>query len=122
MSEEPSVIARFSTLEDRRPIRAEVERVPLVVVRLGDEVHVLHRLCPHRGADLSCGTIEGTEIVCAEHGWGFECASGQSEGVPGADIRRFRVWVDAGRDEVTVDAVEVRAFREDEVDAFAYDL
>ncbi len=122
MSEELTRVVAWSDLVDRRPVRAEVEGVPLVVIRLGDEAHVLHRLCPHRGADLACGTIEGTEIVCAEHGWGFECATGESEAIAGADIKRFRVWVNQSLDEVQIDAAEARAFREDQVDAIAYDL
>ena len=27
--------------------------------------------CPHRGAPLSLGRLEGEELVCAFHGWRF---------------------------------------------------
>ncbi|MBW2461591.1 MAG: Rieske (2Fe-2S) protein [Deltaproteobacteria bacterium] len=122
MGDEATRVVAWSSLEERQPARAEVEGVPLVVIRLGDEAHVLHRLCPHRGADLACGTIEGTEIVCAEHGWAFECATGESEAIAGADIKRFRVWVNQSLDEVQIDGAEARAFREGLVDDFDYEL
>ncbi len=34
-------------------------------------VHVINAWCPHMGADLSIGRIEGNTVVCRFHGWGF---------------------------------------------------
>ena len=28
--------------------------------------------CPHRGCDLSLGTVEGAELICPFHGWRFD--------------------------------------------------
>ena len=45
---------------------------PLVVVRRSThEVAVFFDECPHRGAPLSLGRLEGSELVCAYHGWRF---------------------------------------------------
>ena len=45
---------------------------PLVVVRRPTgEITVFADACPHRGAPLSFGRIEGAELVCAYHGWRF---------------------------------------------------
>ena len=45
---------------------------PLVVVRRSDgEVAAFADECPHRGAPLSFGRVEGQELVCAYHGWRF---------------------------------------------------
>lgn len=44
---------------------------PYVAVRAGSEVVVLPDRCPHRFAPLSAGTLTGTELVCAYHGWRF---------------------------------------------------
>ncbi len=117
---EPKVVAGWSSLRDGTPQRAEVEGVVLVVVRLGDEVHVLHARCPHRAADLSEGTVEGNLLVCPEHGWDFRCDTGECEAL-GERAYRFRSWVDTAADAVLVDAVEVRAFRETD-DSFRYQL
>lgn len=45
---------------------------PLVIVRLGDGRVVAYvDECPHRGAPLSLGHVDGGELVCAFHGWRF---------------------------------------------------
>ena len=54
-------IAKFSELEDRRPIHALVGNVDLVIVRYDDEVSVLYGRCLHRGALLADGHIDGQE-------------------------------------------------------------
>ncbi len=119
---EPTSVALLDSLEEARPHRAEVERVPLVVIRLGPDVHVLYGRCPHRAADLACATVEGSELVCQEHGWGFELATGASPGLSGVAIHRFDAWVDEASGEVLVDAAEIRVFREEQRDAFVYEL
>lgn len=32
------------------------------------------RVCPHLDRDLLDGTVVGDELVCAGHGWSFDCA------------------------------------------------
>jgi 5,5'-dehydrodivanillate O-demethylase len=38
----------------------------------GGVPHLVARTCPHRGMQLSAGTIEGDAIRCFYHGWKFE--------------------------------------------------
>ena len=54
------------------PFAATLLGEPLVVVRrsTGDVVAFIDQ-CPHRGAPLSLGRLEGEELVCAFHGWRF---------------------------------------------------
>ena len=120
MSELPTQVAVWSTLPERSPRRADVENVPLVVIRLGGEAHVLHARCPHRAADLSGGTIDGDLLICPEHGWDFRCDTGRCEAL-GVDAHRFRCWIDVDSDAVMVDATEIRAFHEAD-DGFSYSL
>jgi vanillate O-demethylase monooxygenase subunit len=59
----------------------EVCAAPLAVVLLGEPLVLLRDSsgganaffdeCPHRGAPLSLGRLEGDELVCAFHGWRF---------------------------------------------------
>jgi vanillate O-demethylase monooxygenase subunit len=59
----------------------EVAEAPLAVTLLGEPLVVVRRPtgeiavfadeCPHRGAPLSYGRVEGAELVCAYHGWRF---------------------------------------------------
>jgi phenylpropionate dioxygenase-like ring-hydroxylating dioxygenase large terminal subunit len=44
----------------------------IVVMRGADGVaQVLSAYCPHMGADMSCGHVEGDALVCAFHFWRF---------------------------------------------------
>jgi phenylpropionate dioxygenase-like ring-hydroxylating dioxygenase large terminal subunit len=54
------------------PLAVTLLGEPLVVVRPPNgEVGVFFDECPHRGAPLSFGRVEGDELVCAYHGWRF---------------------------------------------------
>jgi nitrite reductase/ring-hydroxylating ferredoxin subunit len=33
--------------------------------------HTVSAYCPHMGADLACGSVEGNELVCAFHKWRY---------------------------------------------------
>ena len=54
------------------PVAVTLLEQPLVVVRRPTgEVAAFLDECPHRGAPLSLGRLEGEELVCAFHGWRF---------------------------------------------------
>lgn len=36
-----------------------------------DQVHILDGYCPHMGADLSKGHVEGDNLICPFHGWSW---------------------------------------------------
>jgi nitrite reductase (NADH) small subunit len=105
-----------SDLPARTPTRFLVEEVEVVAVRVDDEVHVLHGRCPHRNAPLSDALVEDERLVCPHHGWDFQLATGQSEGVPDAAVARFRAWTEDGL--VWVDGAELRAWRKTHVPMF----
>jgi phenylpropionate dioxygenase-like ring-hydroxylating dioxygenase large terminal subunit len=54
------------------PVAVTLLGEPLVVVRrpIGDVAAFVDE-CPHRGAPLSLGRLDGEELVCAFHGWRF---------------------------------------------------
>jgi vanillate O-demethylase monooxygenase subunit len=74
----------------------EVSDTPVAVTLLGEPLVLLRHAdgaaaafideCPHRGAPLSLGTLDGEELVCAFHGWRF-AADGSASCIPalGAD-------------------------------------
>ncbi len=72
-------------------IRLDLLDEPIVVIRgRDDEIRVLSRVCPHRGADILHpvfgGADEGNEkiLVCPYHRWSFE-ADGALKGCPEMD-------------------------------------
>jgi phenylpropionate dioxygenase-like ring-hydroxylating dioxygenase large terminal subunit len=50
------------------PVAVRLLDVDLVVYRLGTAIRVAEDRCPHRGAPLSMGRIEGSDLICAYHG------------------------------------------------------
>ena len=42
-----------------------------------DRVFALDNLCPHKGARLSMGTIEGDIVTCPFHAWRFHLDDGK---------------------------------------------
>ncbi len=72
-------------------LAAELGAGPLAAHLMGHElvlwrdasgaVHAASDRCPHRGASLAMGRVEGDTLECAYHGWRFD-GSGQCVAVP----------------------------------------
>jgi len=69
-------VTDLPVLVDGRPARGVVDDVPVVVVRQGDQVHVMADTCSHLGGPLSQGQVEDGCIVCPWHGSAFRLADG----------------------------------------------
>ena len=54
-----------------KPVRLLCEDLALYK-DLGGRYGLVARHCSHRGADLSCGTVEETGLRCFYHGWKFD--------------------------------------------------
>src|SRR5262245_29648546 len=48
----------------------------VAVFNAGGTFYVLDDACPHRGASLGEGFVEGTEVACPLHGARFDLATG----------------------------------------------
>jgi nitrite reductase/ring-hydroxylating ferredoxin subunit len=78
------------------------------VARLADSRFIAFgRHCPHEGADLACGFIQGGRLVCPWHNLVFDPASGASACTSLPSLRQFRCEVRDGL--VTVTAPKERA-------------
>ena len=62
----------FSELVADKPVPVRILGEDLVAFRDGDgKAALLDRRCPHRGASLELGRVEGDGIRCCYHGWKF---------------------------------------------------
>jgi nitrite reductase/ring-hydroxylating ferredoxin subunit len=62
----------------------------LVAVHAGDEVHVLENVCPHAGAPLHGGTLDGFCLTCPWHGSQFDVRTGDVVRGPATQgLRRY---------------------------------
>lgn len=51
---------------------------PLLVANVGGSLYAIAATCPHRGGDLSKGTIEGGLVTCPRHGAQFDLRTGRN--------------------------------------------
>ena len=105
----PLTIARLADLAEDRPNAAMAEGIDLVVVRRDDAVTVFEGRCPHRGALLADGRIEGDDLVCSLHGWDFRLDTGISAYNPAECLTRFDARVEDGQ--VVIDRRDLAAYR-----------
>jgi nitrite reductase/ring-hydroxylating ferredoxin subunit len=96
---------RVAALSEVPPGTAKQVRVSgrsLALFNVGGTLYALEDVCPHRGAPLSEGECEGTEVICPWHGARFDLTSGNHLSPPAPrGVAAFRVQVVG--DEVQVD-------------------
>lgn len=65
---------------------------PMAVVVLHDgRAYAVPDRCPHAGALLSDGFVDGTRLVCPHHGWEFDLETGACPGRPRVSVDVHRL-------------------------------
>jgi cytochrome P450/nitrite reductase/ring-hydroxylating ferredoxin subunit len=94
--------ARVADLRGDGPHALAADGVDLVAVRAGGVLKVYEGRCPHQGALLGEGELEGGALVCRNHRWRFDPATGRRDGGPQclracrSEVRGDELWVDVG--------------------------
>lgn len=94
-------VARLADIPAGRGLYVEVDEHRLALFRIGDEVHAIDNVCPHRAGDLAEGDLDGTLVYCPLHAWAFDVRTGQAPNRPGICVKSFPVKLVG--DEVQVD-------------------
>jgi nitrite reductase/ring-hydroxylating ferredoxin subunit len=77
------------------PVQVGPRRV--VLLRLPDGVAAFDGACPHRGAELARGSLDGAILTCCWHGWRFDARTGAGISNPHGRLRMFPVREEEGR-------------------------
>ena len=72
--------ARLPDLEGDGPHALSAGGQDLVALRVRGQLKVFEGVCPHQGALLGEGEIEGNNLVCRNHRWKFDRETGQRVG------------------------------------------
>lgn len=64
---------------------ARLEIGEIVIFNLNGSFHAAKDSCPHEGAPLSCGTLEGDHIICCWHGATFHVPTGKTTAPPAGE-------------------------------------
>jgi 3-phenylpropionate/trans-cinnamate dioxygenase ferredoxin subunit len=75
----------------------------VVLFNIEGELHAIENSCPHNGASLAGGQMEGRLLRCPAHGLRFDVSTGCMPGTGGLSLATFPVRNVAGRLELTVD-------------------
>lgn len=65
----------------------------VALFRIGSEVYAVENTCPHQGASLAEGWLEGESVVCPWHAWCFELRTGRMVMGDYASIETFDVQI-----------------------------
>jgi 3-phenylpropionate/trans-cinnamate dioxygenase ferredoxin subunit len=88
----------LSAVRDGQAISIAVGRCMVAVARSGEEYFAIEDVCTHDGAELTGGTIEGSEIICPRHGARFCLRTGEALTPPAYEpVRVFETKIASGR-------------------------
>ncbi|MFM8601777.1 MAG: non-heme iron oxygenase ferredoxin subunit [Actinomycetota bacterium] len=75
---------RLDSLENGKALHAEIDGVPVAVVRIDEDVFAIHDECSHADVRLSDGLVwcETKQIECIRHGSAFSLESGHPDTLP----------------------------------------
>jgi len=111
-------VGRVDDFPQRRGRAVRVAGEAVAVFRVGSRVFALRDACPHMGASLADGRIDGPCVECHWHHWRFDLSTGQAAERSWARAARYEVRLLGG--EVWVkppaSAPAPRADEEEEVD------
>lgn len=86
------------SVHEAAPFSAEVDGVPIVVVRCGAEIYAVEDRCTHDGEPLGEAEVESCKIVCPRHGAHFCLRTGEALTPPAYEpLRTFNVREEDGR-------------------------
>ncbi len=89
-------LALVADLPTDRGICVDVDGQRVGLFKVGRRVYAIESMCPHAGAFLHTGYLEGRVIRCPMHGWDFDVKTGKSPTVDGAEVKTFNVKVKKG--------------------------
>lgn len=91
-------VARLSDLVDGAVTAVKVPGRPLLLVRLGEEVHALPARCTHHPRPLAHGLLHDGRLICPVHQAAFDIRTGDTLEPPALDaLAKFPVRIADGR-------------------------
>jgi ferredoxin-nitrite reductase len=99
----PAAAVPAATPADARPVirpgevaegtgkAVAVDGIPVAVFRRRDQLHAIENVCPHAGAALAEGVLDGDEVLCPLHGFRFNIKTGACSTDPVLRVKTFSV-------------------------------
>ncbi len=68
---------KVSELQEGAMEQVSVQGREMLLARVGDKYYAADNHCPHMGARLSQGKLQGTVVTCPKHGSQFDLSDGR---------------------------------------------
>jgi len=65
----------------------------ILLIKINGQFHAYQGQCPHQGAALVDGDLDGVVLTCPAHRWQFDASSGMGVNPASARLKRFPVHV-----------------------------
>ncbi len=75
----------------------------VMVCRVEGRLYAVSAVCPHRGAFLTQGALNGATVRCPWHDWEFDVTTGEGVTNPMSCVRTFGVREEGGRIQIAVE-------------------
>lgn len=69
-------VASLDEVQPRRPLTVAVGKRQIALFNVDGTIYALDDKCPHAGASLSDGWIDGNTVTCPWHAWCFRMTDG----------------------------------------------
>ena len=90
-------VAKVADFEKLGAQRVQTDELDIAVFKQDGQFYAIANVCPHKGASLVEGQVEGFAVTCPWHAWQFNIADGACQNVPGIKQKCYAVKVD-GKD------------------------
>jgi nitrite reductase/ring-hydroxylating ferredoxin subunit len=87
-------VAKVTDCAPGTSIKVEAAGKELALFNVEGKLYCTSNICPHQGAPLAEGMLEGNNIVCPWHAWVFDVTTGQSPVNPRAKVPCVQVKVE----------------------------
>ncbi|MFQ5587914.1 MAG: nitrite reductase small subunit NirD [Nitrospiria bacterium] len=84
-------VAKIDDIPAGSALLVEMKKRDIALFRVDGAVYATSDVCPHQGASLSTGTLNGEKIVCPWHQWCFNVKDGSSPLNPKLKIKTYEV-------------------------------
>jgi nitrite reductase/ring-hydroxylating ferredoxin subunit len=96
-------VATMAELPSGEAKLVEVNQKRIALFNVNGRYYAIDDVCPHRGAPLSEGELEGEAVVCPWHGAIFDLVTGEVKRYPAAvGIATYEIRLEGGEIAVAV--------------------
>jgi 3-phenylpropionate/trans-cinnamate dioxygenase ferredoxin subunit len=86
-------LVKLHSIPDGAGRRVFKNGLDIAIFRIGEAAYAIDDSCPHSGASLSSGRLQGKTVMCTAHGLRFDIECDRPGGPPTLPVTRFPVQI-----------------------------